>query len=303
MRRDSSTLTSGIAWGVLAALCWGASTTLARFGIAAGLSPSDLILLRFGTSGIVLMPLFLRNRSLAMKELGWRRSLAFTAAAGPIYGFLVAEGFRFAPFAHGALLFPVSTTLTAILFGAVALAEPFRLRGLVGIVILLAGLALSLRDVTSHVTGPIWLGDAMFITAGMLFGLYGFLLRRWRIEALRATTVVAVLSMLICVGFYVATWAGSGLSSAPVAQIAIQVLGQGLCAGIIATLAFSKATHALGASRSGLFAAIVPVGALLTSVPLLHETVTALQLAGFLLVTLGLVLSLTTANVKTQKSL
>lgn len=298
---DVRAATSGVAWGLLAALCWAASTTLARFGTVRGLTSLDLTVLRFATSGLVLMPTFLAGRTdRSASQVGWGRALALTIAAGPPYAFLVANGFRFAPLVHGAILFPVSTSLAAVMLGVLLLGEPFGWRGLVGAVILVAGLGLILyRGGGDPTDGPVWIGDAMFVAAGALFGLYGYLLRRWRIGAWPATSAVAVVSMPPCVAV-TTLMPDSGLASAPISDIALQVAAQGLGAGVIATIAFSKAVHRLGSAQAGLFAAIVPAFALLIGLPLLHEEPTAAQGAGLVLVTTGLVLALLNGSARNR---
>lgn len=273
-------------------MCWGASTTLARVGIAEGLSSSDLTLLRFVTSGTILLPFLMTMRHEVTAKVGWYRAIILTVATGPAYSLLVAEGFQFAPLAHGAILFPVSTTLAAIAFGVCFLRETFGWRGCVGTAVLIGGLLLALHhDAGTPASSSAWIGDVMFIAAGALFGLYSFLLRKWRVGALAAASTVAVLSMLVCVVF--ALCAGArGLSQASSGELLIQIVGQGVAAGVIATIAFSKAVHLLGSAKAGLFAAMVPAMSLVIGIPLLHEIPTVAQSVGLILVTTGLAVTL-----------
>ena len=235
-----------------------------------------------------------------MASLGWRRAAALTFTAGPAYSLLVAEGFHFAPLAHGAILFPVSTTLTAIGFGVVMLGEPFGWRGRVGTIVVMIGLILAMNHSGGvAVTGQAWIGDVMFIAAGALFGFYSFLLRRWRIGALQAASVVAVFSMLTCI--VIAAFApDSELAAVPIREIAIQIAGQGLGAGVIATIAFSNTVHHLGSARAGLFAALVPAVALLIGILLLHEMPTTVQAFGLVLMTVGLAITIFNRGVETK---
>lgn len=297
---DFDTTASGIGWGLLAAMCWATSTTLARFGTVSGVSSLDMTVLRFATSGFVLMPYVLARRAdRKAARIGWGRALALTIAAGPPYAFLVADGFRFAPLVHGAILFPVSTSLAAILFGVLLLGEPFGWRGIVGTFILVAGLVLVLHQDSGDPTGgPVWIGDAMFVAAGATFGLYGYLLRRWRIGAWPAASVVAVSSLVFCVAIAL-LMPDRILANVSMRDLAVQVAAQGLGAGVIATVAFSKAVHRLGSAQAGLFAAIVPVLALLIGIPLVRELPSPTQGAGLVLVTAGLVLALFNSGTRT----
>ncbi|HEY9181967.1 MAG TPA: EamA family transporter, partial [Gammaproteobacteria bacterium] len=61
---------------------------------------------------------------------------------------------------------------------------------------------------------------------------------------------------------------------------------------IVALLLYTRAVAILGAARGAVFAALVPTFSLLIAIPLLHELPTHLQLAGVVLVTVGMVFAL-----------
>ncbi len=60
----------GYVCGCILALGASLSFAAARAGILRGLTPADLILMRFGTAGIVLLPLLVRW---GLAGIGWRR--------------------------------------------------------------------------------------------------------------------------------------------------------------------------------------------------------------------------------------
>jgi drug/metabolite transporter (DMT)-like permease len=71
----------------------------------------------------------------------------------------------------------------------------------------------------------------------------------------------------------------------------VQVLAQGLGAGLVAVLAFSRAAALLGSGRAAFFGALVPGAASLLAIPVLGEQPTALQALGIVAVVSGLLIA------------
>jgi drug/metabolite transporter (DMT)-like permease len=103
--------------------------------------------------------------------------------------------------------------------------------------------------------------------------------------------VVVVLSCLLFAPAYLATADLSRLAHAGAGMLALQVLAQGLGAGLIAVLAFSRAVNLLGSGRAAFFGALVPGAASLLAIPVLGEVPTALQVLGILAVVSGLLVA------------
>jgi drug/metabolite transporter (DMT)-like permease len=74
-------------------------------------------------------------------------------------------------------------------------------------------------------------------------------------------------------------------------MLAIQALFQGLGAGLVAMLAFSRAVALLGTGRAAFFGAIVPGAASLLAIPVLGEIPSGLQVLGIVAVVGGLLIA------------
>jgi drug/metabolite transporter (DMT)-like permease len=135
------------------------------------------------------------------------------------------------------------------------------------------------------------LGDAMFATAGLCWGLFGALSRRWQVDPLRVTGVVVVLAFVLFLPFYLALADLRALAAVGPGMLALQLLAQGLGAGLVAVLAYSRAAALLGAGPAAFFGAMVPAAASLLAIPVLGEVPTLLQVLGIVAVVLGLLLA------------
>jgi drug/metabolite transporter (DMT)-like permease len=283
----------GLAWGLLAAAIWTVYAVLARLGIQAGLAPVDLTLLRFLPAGLVMAPLLWRWGWRDLGGIGWQRGLVLTLLAGPGFSLLFMTGFSFAPLAHGAVIAPACQMLAGLVFSAWIAHQGWTRPNAIGAGLVVLGLAGVGWDGLrlSGDSGLTWLGDLLFVLAGTCWGLFGALSRRWRVDPLRVTGVVATLAMLMYVPAFLAFADGSRLLAAAPGMLALQALFQGLGAGLVAMLAFSRAAALLGSGRAAFFGAIVPGAASLLAIPVLGEVPSGLQVLGIVAVVAGLLVA------------
>ena len=282
----------GLAWGLLAAAIWASYSVLARLGVKAGLSPGDLTLLRFAPGALLMAPLLWRWGWRDLAGIGWRRGLLLAVLAGPGFSLLFMTGFTLAPLAHGAVVAPAFQMLTGLVLAAAIAHQRWTRETAAGAAAVLLGLACIGGDSLLHGEGPrTLLGDALFASAGACWGVFGALSRRWQVDPLRVTGVVVVLSFaLFAPGFLLLADLGR-LAAAGPAMLALQVLAQGLGAGLVAVLAFSRAAALLGSGRAAFFGALVPGAAALLAIPVLGEVPTGLQVLGIVAVVLGLLVA------------
>ena len=74
-------------------------------------------------------------------------------------------------------------------------------------------------------------------------------------------------------------------------MVVMQILAQGLGAGLLAVLAFSRAAALLGSGRAAFFGALVPGAASLLAIPVLGEVPGILQILGIVAVVSGLLIA------------
>jgi drug/metabolite transporter (DMT)-like permease len=142
--------------------------------------------------------------------------------------------------------------------------------------------------------GDAWLGDLLFIGSSILWAGFTLLIRHWRLSALNATAVVAVLSGVFTVPLYVVVSGVGHLGSLPVGALMLQGLIQGGIQGALTMLAYGQAVLLLGVSRAVLFPAMVPVLAVVIGIPVLNELPGVVQIAGLSFATLGLLIAVGT---------
>ena len=281
---------AGFAWGLTASVIWGAYLAFARAGVVGGLAPLDFALLRYATAGAIMLPLLLRFGLPTLGGIGWPRGLALAALAGPAFILLGTLGYRWAPLAHGAVVQPAAVTTGTMALAVLLLRERIAATRWLGVGVLVVGLALV--GGAGWGSGDAWRGDLAFAAAGLLWAGFTVACRAWGIDPLRATAVVAVLGG----GASLVLWLGFGDPAAMVEQgagvLVTQALVQGVLSGVVAVYAYGRAAAALGAARAAVFAALVPVMAVVAGVPVAGEWPVGLQWAGLAIVLAGLSLAM-----------
>lgn len=287
-----STLAWGVVLGLAAALGWAFYNVGGKLGREDGFAAADLTLLRFGVAALLMWPILLLRGLRTMGGLGWPRSLALAAIIGPVFGMLISTGFGFAPLAHAVVIGPGTTMIVAnLLSWKVGGLKPPPIR-LIGMGILLCGLLAVASEQAGEGPGQgdlVWLGDLCFLGSGTLWGIFTFLLGRWRVDPVVGTAAVAVLSTLVFAPLYL-LW--RGLPDLPASLWLEQSVYQGVLGGSLAIVAFAASVARLGAGPASIFPAFVPSLAILVAIVLLDRWPTAPQVVGIVLSTAGLLIAL-----------
>lgn len=279
---------TGLAAGIAAALIWATYLVFAKMGTTSGLAPQDFVLLRFGTAAAIMLPWLLRNEPLTLASVGWRRATILTLLAGPPFILLTTAGYGFAPLAHGAVIQPSTITLGSMLAAAVLLKERLTRDKLIGVGLIVTGLAVIASHADAMGGGMVWIGDLLFVAAGLSWTAFTILIKRWQLGALAVTAAVSIVSAIITVPAMLIWGDLSRIAALPFGSLAAQLIVQGALSGVLAVIAFNVAVRHLGAAKAGLFPAIVPAVTLVIGIVVTGAMPSATEWTGAALETLGL---------------
>ena len=287
-------------WGFLsgATMALGASLSFAaaRAGIVGGLGVADLIFARFVVAGAIMLPPLLYWGLPSLAGIGLKRAVILTMLGGAPFALLQTGGYGFAPLAHGAVIAPSTVTIVSTIGAAIFLRERLGPAHLAGAAIVLLGIGLIGWDGIAQSAAKsgerAWIGDLLFFASSLLWAGFTLLLRHWRLSALRATAVVAVLSMVVTTPVYLLWMGVEHLMALPIGALVFQGIVQGGLQGVITMIAYSQAVVLLGVSSAVLFPAIVPAVSVLVGIPIVGEVPGPLQVAGLVLVTIGLLITI-----------
>ncbi|MBS1190866.1 MAG: Permease of the drug/metabolite transporter superfamily [Rhodocyclaceae bacterium] len=278
----------GYAAALTVAVIWSGFNIISRLGGQGPFNGFDLAALRFGVSGLVLLPVFVRLRFRA----GPRQLTALATIGGLGYSLTVYSGFRYAPAVDAGVLVNGGIPFAATFLGWLILGLRPARHTLVALACSGAGIVLlacqGLRE-SAAADGMRWFGDLLFVAAAVCYAAFGILLRRWEVRPLEAISAIAVLSMGAYVPLYAWVLPGA-LGQAPLSEILVQGFYQGLLVACGATLLFAYAVSRIGPVRASVMMAVVPAITAVAAIPLLGEPAEIWTLLGVAMVTLGAIL-------------
>ena len=277
----------GIVCGTLAALAWAAGFVVAKHGIQVGFSPADLAFHRFFWSGLLMLPLIIREGLRDLGGIGWGRASVMTILSGPPQSLLAYSGFILVPLGHGTTIQPACSALSGLVLASLILHEKATFQRVIGGAIIIAGLlvfgAESLTTIGNSGVG----GDLLFATAGLFWATFGTLLRLWNVAGTRAVTAVGAVSVIVLAPIYFFIYGVSGLAKQSLFENLLQAVVQGGIAGSLPIYLFAHAVIALGGGRAATFPALVPVFGAIIGFLALGVAPSIAQFVGMLIVLVG----------------
>ena len=281
------TMIIGIVCGTLAALAWAAGFVVAKHGIQVGFSPADLAFHRFFWSGLLMLPLIIREGLRDLGGIGWGRASVMTILSGPPQSLLAYSGFILVPLGHGTTIQPACAALSGLVLASLILHEKATFQRVIGGAIIIAGLlvfgAESLTTIGNSGVG----GDLLFATAGLFWATFGTLLRLWNVAGTRAVTAVGAVSVIVLAPIYFFIYGVSGLAKQSLFENLLQAVVQGGIAGSLPIYLFAHAVIALGGGRAATFPALVPVFGAIIGFLALGVAPSIAQFVGMLIVLVG----------------
>lgn len=276
-----------VAGMLLSVLIFGSNFVISRHAMLNGISPYDLLALRFATAGLLLLPLFLRGGGFRnCSGVGWKRGFWLAVTSGFPMTFLMLLGLTMAPASHGATIGPGTVTVIGIIGSIVLFGARLSAALVIGILGVMGGLGFLAFAGSAGAAGGTLRGDLCFLGVGLLWGFYPLLIQLWKIDGLKGAVIVSVLSLAYLPVY--ALFFFRGFDIAPWWVLVLHAFYQGVINVILGLWLWGWAAHVLGAAVVGRFPPLIPVTGTTLAIPALGEIPGPLQLAGFGLIVGGL---------------
>lgn len=268
-------------------LIWAAWLVSTRHSVGTALTPLDLSLLRYGLPALVLAPFWLRT-GLWPRNTPKMPLVLMILGSGAVFFQVVAFGMRHTPASAAGVLLPGSMPFFTALIGMLVLGErPDGLRKLGMAAIVLGGVILLATGLSGqHLS---WISYAVLPLGATCWAVYTHAFKHSGLNAFEGGALICVWSTIINLALL--PFFGTGLFEAPVAEIGLQLLTQGVLSGLIATVLYGWAVRILGGTRAAAYTALTPVAAALGGGWLLGEPVGPATIAAALVTGAGVLLS------------
>jgi drug/metabolite transporter (DMT)-like permease len=233
------------------------------------------------------MPIAFRDGLINLGGIGWGRGLVMSVLSGPPQAIIAYTGFMLVPLGHGTTIQPACAALFGLILATAMLHERATGQRIFGGATIIAGLmvfgAESLTTIGREGVG----GDLLFVTAGFFWALFGTLLRCYRMSGTRAVAMVGVLSVVVYAPLYAAFIGFENMLRMSLAENLVQVVVQGILAGVLPIYLFARAVILIGAGRAATFPALVPGFSLIIGYFVLGAVPSIAQLVGLVIVVIG----------------
>lgn len=284
--------TKGLLAALVVVICWSGFNIVSRFGAKGIFTPFDLAALRFGVSGLIALPLFIKL--LPIKS--WPKYMALSLFGGLGYGLFVYSGFSLAPSAHAGVFVNGGIPFWTVILVAILAGFKLSHHTLIALVISTCGLVMIAFDsLVNHQIAGQWRGDMLFLSAALCWAIFGVLIRRWQIKPLHAICGIASFALLFYMPVYI-LWLPKAIASAPWGDLILQAVYQGIIAALLAAGMFSYATHKIGACEASMMLALVPAFSAIGGYFILGEDLSWIVMVGILVVSFGALLGAIPTN-------
>ena len=283
------------AWDVLLlAVCggvWGIAYVFIRQGIVLGASPIVFAAVRYGFSAAAF------GAIAAVRREGWpsAHSLAVSAAVGGIlviglYGGLLYWGEQYTAGGYASVLSTTAPILTVVFAYALLPNERLSPRALLGILIGFAGVVVLVAPTLRGGPSGGWQGPLFIITAFVTTTVGSVLLRRfgggrqglWQIGSQFAVAAALLGGAAVLLPVPEALPRSAGVWASLAALV--------LLSSVVGYFTYFALHHRIGPVRANVVTYVIPLVGIAAGSGLFGEPITVWEVAGFLVVILGLTL-------------
>jgi drug/metabolite transporter (DMT)-like permease len=223
---------------------------------------------------------------------------------GFLYAVLAYIGFFYAPAGHASVLMPGSLPLWTSLLMWLFLREQIGMNRAIGLGMIVCGdiLVGGVSLLKAFEGGEVWIGDLLFMTAAFCWSAYSVMVRRYGLDAVRATMAITAFALVSFVPAYALlvhlNVLPSHMAQAAWSEIVFQAVFQGVGSVVISGITFTQMIRTFGPIKSTMITALVPGLSALGAVVFLGEPLSWNLWAGLALVTCGILFGVRQAVVK-----
>lgn len=262
--------------------CW---LVVSRFGVEQTLTIYDMVFLRFFVASVVVAPLAFKfwPRQLKLWQI-----LVLSAGPGTPYVLLAFSGMQFAPASHAGVLMNGTIPIFSMLLAWIWMRQRSDRWAVAGVVIILLGcfcIGWQSGDGGSH--DKIWIGHLLFVSTSIIISVYSIATKVWSITPLQAMVSIPLVNIVFYGPIYL-LGLPKNIGQAPINEILLQGLYQGIGPSVLGVLFFTTAVRHIGPTATAAGLAGVPALASLLAIPILDEWPTAMVWIGLFLATTGI---------------
>ncbi|WP_152601999.1 DMT family transporter [Burkholderia paludis] len=272
--------------GILLVMIYALQFLTARASLERHITPAGLTILRFYAAGALFVPYVCRARTRAgLAQLGLVKIVALSLLAGFPYLMVINTGISLTSAGYVATVGPGSIVLFSFLLPVVLLKDRPSHASMISTALITVGILLFIYN-TFLAKGLSPAGTALFVLQGLMFSLYGILIRKWQVNPVLGTAVVSLASCLPACVAHATTH--TGFADATMKEIIFQAFAQGILSGAAAIFLYTYIVRTVGPQKASLVMPSVPIITTAAGCFLLREPLSPVQVVGLIAMALGM---------------
>ncbi len=283
-------LLAGWLYALLTVLIWSSYFLSLRTGALAGLSKTELLLMRFTLPALFLLPIFVRAIP-TFRQTPLLYLLGISVGSGIGFFLLSAYGMANASVIQGSTLIPGSAPLFVTFIAATVFRQRIHKSRRWGLCFIFLGVITLVGHAVSALNLDLLLGQFMLISSALLWAIFTVSVRQAQLRPLQVAALVTVPN-----GLLIALWClvngGVVLTpNLPMSFYVSQLVVQGLFVGVFSGMFYAMAIKRLGAETTSAIGSMTPVFASALAFLILQESLEFLPLLGLSLTAIGVFMS------------
>ncbi len=262
---------------------WASWNVVSRYGLLHTMTPADITLVRFIAGTALTMPMLLLVR---WRTVRWMRLLVITLTYGFPYTLAAFYGLRTAPAANAGIIVNGLLPLFVALYAWLLFRHRIPLNKLPAIALMIGANAVMLHaGMTEYAfnVGWVWL-----LVSCALIAAYMTAARAWQVNIVALLPLMSLTNLVLFAPLWLLL--PHNLAQAPMEEIALQAVFQGLVNMVLVVILLTYASKRLGPVNLSVLFSFVPAATALFGLAVLGESLSGLEWAAVAACTCGLVL-------------
>lgn len=280
---------------------WASFAISVRAIHGAGLSESDLALVRYGIPSIGLAPFLLREWS-SFRRMRALDAVLVTCGGGLPFFFIVASAGRDSSAAVVGSMVTGTLPITVVLAAWLIEKRSPQTKDILPAIIVLSGVCLLILPQVIIAPAPTLSAAGMLLVAGGLWAGYTIGLKRSGLTSVGCAILLCMPSTLVLMVLSFVGLADIGFDRLWSLHAIPFIASQGVGAGLLAGLAYPFAISRIGGVKAALFGSLTPAVTCMVAWGLLGETPSLPTLLGVAVITMGVAIGNLARVRKTEQS-
>ncbi len=253
------------------------------------LAIADVAILRFIVPAIILLPF--THRYVAEIKRAKISDVLMILLGGVPFLFIASVGASYVPAAYVGTVLAGTPPIFISLLGFFFYLNVLTVKRVLSLSLIMLGVVVMVIGQSTSMRSELFQGVAILLSASIIWAIYTMSLKRSGLSPIAVTILISWCSLLVTCALVACGAVVTNIGTYTFNDALPFVLIQGLCVGLISTIAYSYAIRQLGSEQASIIGSLSPCLTALLAVPVFGESISIAIIGGVFLTVIGVILS------------